>query len=143
MQLTENQITQANALIKKYKFCSFETQKRLQGAGFFEKVKVNWCLRKNTIMQIIDSEGLVTTGINADYLILMPQFHEVWEALPEKIKSLTYKKNSLPYSKLELTPASIHYVNANGWSPLIWIEDKNITEAACLLWLKLKEQNLL
>lgn len=44
MNLTKTQIEQVNDIIEKYGFCSLETQKKLQEAGFFEEVKCNFSL---------------------------------------------------------------------------------------------------
>lgn len=135
MTLTETQITQANALIKKYKFCSLETQKRLQDAGFFEMVECNFGLE-----ELILPNGKNIGFTTSDYMKFLgkkdflpfPQFHEVWEALPEKVYSANKRMTDL-----------IIYYKDVGIITETPILNRNITESACLLWLKLKENNLL
>lgn len=153
MQLTETQITQANKLIKKYKFCSFETQRRLQENGFFEKVECNFNLHMGFdyahnppkfFMQVNEFEK----EYDADVLLSfkMPQFHEVWEALPPSI----IRKDIILHK--ELGVYAIYYANTENDNPdagdgsTAFIGETvydNICESACLLWLKLKEKNLL
>lgn len=143
MQLTETQITQANALIAKYKFCSLETQKRLQEAGFFENVGCNMCItahryNKEMPCDVETIESALPYGETIEFLP-MPQFHEVWEALPEKI----HWYENVYYPSLDTEKGIVRYQYAGRTKVSEEIKDRNICEAACLLWLKLKENNLL
>jgi len=126
MQLTETQIQQANKLIKKYKFCTLETQKELQENGFYSHCVVNHFLifidkcdskdNKDECLCVLpdskDAEFYTEKGFS---YLPMPQFCEVWAALPELVTN-----NYFLFSK-----------------------KINMCEAACKLWLKLKKENLL
>jgi len=121
MQLTKAQIAQANKLIKKYKFCTLETQKELQENGFFEAVNCALSImidekqRPENQLSIWVADRPKGTFIQDKTFIPMPQFHEVWAVLPELVTN-----NYFLFSK-----------------------KINICEAACKLWLKLKKENLL
>lgn len=138
--LTTRQIEQAEALIEKYGFCTLETQKELAKAGFFEKVKCNLSLCVDSNDETIEVWGnsKETFVISRFTLIPMPQFHEVWEALPEKI----HWYENVYYPSLDTEKGIVRYQYAGRTKVSEEIKDRNICEAACLLWLKLKE-NLL
>lgn len=145
MQLTETQIEQANVLIKKYKFCTLETQKKLQEACFFEKVECNMCItvhryNKEIPCDVEAIESALPYGETIGFLPF-PQFEEVWEVLPDTVNP---KKSMLTNAKKGLNTHSIHYRANDGFLyPYIFLLEINITEAACLLWLELKEKNFL
>lgn len=142
MQLTETQIEQANILIKKYGFCSLETERRLQEAGFFDKVECNMCItahryNKEIPCDVETIESALPYG-ETIYLLQFPQFHEVWEALPADSNK----------NQITLIKTKIYYLDkSKNKGKYDWFEQDiingNICEAACLLWLKLKENNLL
>ena len=156
MQLTETQIEQANALIAKYKFCSLETQKRLQEAGFFEKVETAHKLYLQKSKGFVDSEthkGMQELGGNHvvihenryDKTLLtlpMPQFEEVWEALPNRILIGSYENLKCVLEK-KVYYAEIGDGTVDAFNVGLQFENINICESACLLWLKLKVNNLI
>lgn len=144
MQLTKKQIAQANVLIEKYGFPTLETQKELQENGFFEAVDVQHL--------IVDVEPEIVIGLSEDIgfysekcmpHILMPQFHEVWNVLPNEIKKngTTYYlelSNIIAYSNTEAG-----FLSSNENKIMLYNVGKRITEAVCRLWLKLKKEGLI
>lgn len=139
--MTEKQKEQAKILIEKHKFCSLETQKKLQEAGFFEVCKPVFSIMvsKSHFMSEVQLCLTETPNVLDIFDVLpMPQFHEVWEMLPPYIR--THKNGDLESKKL--CEVSISYKLGITVSMKFGGHKINICEAACKMWLKLKEQNL-
>jgi len=145
MQLTKTQITQANELIKKYKFCTLETQRKLKDAGFFQNVEVlSYIAIAKTSgipVSVLYIEDVGWAQENEHYAFIpFPQFEEVWNVLPDYI--------IFNYGKA-INANQICYYNISNRSVCIMIhsydqkENPSTCEAACQMWLKLKENNLL
>jgi len=141
MNLTKTQIEQANALIEKYKFCSLETQKELQEAGFFNTTQANFslCFDKNneTVELWGNSTEMVVLGRFA--LIPMPQMGEVWEVLPDciEVNGVGFNKAIIGYS--------CHYYNEEKRISKYYTfgSKETFADTSCQLWLKLYKENLL
>lgn len=137
MQLTETQIKQANDLIKRYGFPSLETQKQLQENGFFEAVNCPFGISEYGVNQM---EIVIESDFSpfSEDVLRMPQFHGVWAVLPDEILS---SNKEIFYHK-RLTVYGISY-GTDTYNHFFSLTETTIIEAACLLWLELKKENLL
>lgn len=156
INLTETQTKQAQDLIEKYGFCTLETQKELAKAGFFEKTEVQH------LIVDVDFDKQIVVGLSEDIgfysekcmdYLPMPQFHEVWKALPNvMIRESIYEyfldlsNNKISYREPYNNKVLVDYAPELDEEYIMYetsVLDKNITEAACLLWLKLHKERLL
>lgn len=150
----------AALFIKDFGFCTLGTHFQLQKNGFFDKVKPKLCLqlqKRYTGEKL--NVGLLESYINEhnnktvnelhademeNYKVLaMPQFNDIWAALPNTLQTgLIIGMKVMQEDKI-MYEGVFGYITDNGKDLFVSISENNITEAACLLWLKLKKLGLL
>lgn len=134
--MTKEQKKRMEEMIIQYKFPSFDTQQKLDKAGYFEQ-KTNFGIR---IVRITSGHVQLYLGHVEDVLdiyenYLFPQAQEAIDRLPTVIFTELALCQKL---ELNISLKSVWYGCGN--VRFYEVESKNICEAACLMWLKLKER---
>lgn len=146
MELTTNQIKQANALIQKYGFCTLETQEKLCKAGFFKVVKPVFSIRilksNDTQVELCLSETEDILGIF--HKLPMPQLHDVWAALPDHIMidNIFYCAKEYTMDMIGVWKMKYRDTKTNLTKIQIPLSISHV-ETASLFWLKLNQSGLL